>query len=200
MRRRSLVTALLSAPLLCGAFALARADQPAPRPSFTLIQLSAFTCERCQQLDQTGFDRIKAVVKSQGGEFDFAPLPQHGEPDVWPVRLYYASRAIPGEPPLVRKAFFSAAENGIDVTSASKSIAWLSQQIPDVYWGRFLMAVQQHKAGLGAMTRAAKLYTRFAGGEFPVYVGVAHGKVVLVGRGGDLNALTEKVISWVQKQ
>lgn len=175
------------------------AAAPLPAPAFTLIELGAFTCERCQRFDREDYDMIASAVKAAGGELDFAPLPQSQEA-TWAPRMYYAARIIPGESAAVRKALFSAAELNVELNSGAEVVAWLEQQISGVYWGRFLQAVVAHKAGIDATGRAAKLYMRYGGGEFPIFIALKDGQTSLVARGGSLSDIAQKVQTWLSAQ
>lgn len=167
---------------------------------FVLVQIASFSCPRCQRFDANGFSEVRQAVKRAGGTYDFAPLPEHGEANIWPSRIYYAARLIPGEAGAVRKAMFQGAEANLKFKSGPRVVAWLEQQAPGVYWGRFVQAVVARHLGMPGVGRAAALYAKFGGGEFPVFIVLQNGKSSLVARGGSVSSLTNKVLQWVADQ
>ncbi|WP_156782259.1 hypothetical protein [Acidihalobacter aeolianus] len=183
---------------LCGLLVLAPTAWGAPR--FVLVQIAAFTCPRCQSFDAHEFAAVRNAVRQAGGEYDFAPVPEHGEAGIWGPRMYYAARLIPGEEGPVRKALFEAAEANLKFKNGASVVAWLEQNAPGVYWGRYLQAVTARNIGVRAVGRAAKLYEKFGGGDFPVFIALRDGKASLVARGGSISALTSKVMTWVSNQ
>ena len=150
-----------------------------------IIAIVNLECPHCREIFKNDAG-LKAMTERAGLTFKYAPVPNHGDTErAWAERVYYASRALPGNTSVdVMRSIYDAQDTD-PVNTKTRMLAWMQMTMPRVDWTRFFADYVEKEKSLDAVKKALSLAKAVQLRQFPSFVYVGEGMPKMIAGSGD---------------